>query len=452
MKHRRRNGIGLGWGLVDQGFSSMTNLGLSVLAGRLLGPGGLGSVFLAFTVYTLLLEFQHSLLQEPYVVAEAVVGSPVATKNAFAVGLAYEVLAAAAVAMVGAAIPGAVGRVLLGLAPWIVPLLFQDLCRSVLFKDRRGGVATASDAIWAATMIALVPLVLAHRSSSFVIGCWGAGATAGAILGFVAIHRTPGRLRPAWRWWRSDAAPLGRWLGLESAGLVVGMQGAVFLVAALVSQGELGGLRAVQSAFAPMTLIGPALRMPGLPAIARASARGDAKGARTAKQIASRLSAAAFVLVVCYFIVLETIGGRLLGALFGSGFHRFDRLILPVGVGQLSGAAALGFYVLLRAKARGRTVFGVRVVTAVATFVLIPPLALLWGVYGAAWGSSIGATIGWVLVGFTALRRPSVHRRPARATASPRVTSAAGSIDPDLFDSEAFAGGVTPKVTGGIGP
>jgi len=138
---------------------------------------------------------------------------------------------------------------------------------------------------------------------------------------------------------------------------------------------------------------------------------------------------------------------------FGRSFRGFDRLILPVGVGQLSGAAALGFYVLLRAQARGRTVFGVRVITALATFLLIPPLTLQWGVYGAAWGSSLGATVGWVLVGVTAWRRPSVRRRPAPAIASTRLTSTAGgSADPDPFDGDAFAGGVRPKVIGGIGP
>jgi O-antigen/teichoic acid export membrane protein len=202
-----------------------------------------------------------------------------------------------------------------------------------------------------------------------------------------------------------------------------------------------------------MTLVGPALRMPGLPAIARASARGDADGLRTAKRIATRLSAAAFVLVVCYFVVLETTGGRLLSGVFGRSFHGFDDLILPVGIGQLSGAAALGFYVLLRAQGRGRTVFGVRVITAVLTLALIPPLTLKWHVSGAAWGSSLGASAGWVLVGVMALRRPSVRRRSARATASTRATStAAGSIDPEPFDGEAFVGGLTTKVTGGIGP
>ena len=39
----------IAWGGVDQGLSSATNLGLSVLAGRFLGEAGLGVAFLGFS-------------------------------------------------------------------------------------------------------------------------------------------------------------------------------------------------------------------------------------------------------------------------------------------------------------------------------------------------------------------------------------------------------------------
>jgi hypothetical protein len=108
---------------------------------------------------------------------------------------------------------------------------------------------------------------------------------------------------------------------------------------------------------------------------------------------------------------------------------------------------------MLRAQRRGRTVFGVRVITAVLTFVLIPPLTLKWHVYGAAWGSSLAASVGWVLVGVQALHGPPIRRRAPRAITSTRRTSpAGGSIDLGPFDGDALVGGLTPKVTGGIGP
>ena len=47
-----------------------------------------------------------------------------------------------------------------------------------------------------------------------------------------------------------------------------------FVVAGILGAGAVGGLRSVESLFAPLTVIGPALNLPGLPAVARAYKRG----------------------------------------------------------------------------------------------------------------------------------------------------------------------------------
>src|SRR5438046_10694865 len=56
------------WGVIDQGFSSGTNLALSILAGQLLGPGGLGVIYLAFSMYLLALSFLRAAITEPFMV------------------------------------------------------------------------------------------------------------------------------------------------------------------------------------------------------------------------------------------------------------------------------------------------------------------------------------------------------------------------------------------------
>ena len=55
----RRN---FAWGFASQGASSITNLGLSLLAGRLLGPSSLGAIFVGFSVYLLAMGFLRSLI------------------------------------------------------------------------------------------------------------------------------------------------------------------------------------------------------------------------------------------------------------------------------------------------------------------------------------------------------------------------------------------------------
>src|SRR6187200_1175798 len=60
--------IQIAWGGVDQGLSSATNLGLSVLAGRLLGEAGLGVTFLGFSACFLSLSIVRGFVTAPFVV------------------------------------------------------------------------------------------------------------------------------------------------------------------------------------------------------------------------------------------------------------------------------------------------------------------------------------------------------------------------------------------------
>jgi hypothetical protein len=59
------------WGFASQGASSVTNLGLSLLAGRLLGPSDLGAIFVGFSFYLLAMGFQRSLITDPHLAATA---------------------------------------------------------------------------------------------------------------------------------------------------------------------------------------------------------------------------------------------------------------------------------------------------------------------------------------------------------------------------------------------
>ena len=77
---------------------------------------------------------------------------------------------------------------------------------------------------------------------------------------------------------------------------------------------------------------------------------------------------------------------------------------------QVSGASALGFYILLKATGRGRAVFRARLITAVVTFALIGFLASGGSVSGAAWGASFGAAAGWISVAIDAMRRPKLRK------------------------------------------
>jgi O-antigen/teichoic acid export membrane protein len=267
-----RRGRGFAWGFLDQVFSSATNFGLSVLAGRLLGPGGLGVVAVGFSCCILAQSFQRALVTEPLVVASSSGDDSQrahAARSALTVVLAGGVVTALGVGVAGLAVGGSVGRGLVLFAPWLVPVLIQDYWRAVLFRDTRGRAAAVNDGLWIVAMALTAPLAWKLDATWAVLASWGAGAAVSAGFGFVQARVRPARLPSAWRYWREDIWPFGRWLAAEGAVLAVGSQASVVILAAVLGTAALGGLKAAQTLFAPLSLLSSAASFPGLPALTR---------------------------------------------------------------------------------------------------------------------------------------------------------------------------------------
>ena len=69
LKTKSRDGFT--WGFVSQGFSSGTNFALTLIGARVLGPGGLGVIAIAYTTYLVVLSFQRALVTDPLVTRSA---------------------------------------------------------------------------------------------------------------------------------------------------------------------------------------------------------------------------------------------------------------------------------------------------------------------------------------------------------------------------------------------
>jgi O-antigen/teichoic acid export membrane protein len=385
LKHR----IGLGWGLADQTISSVTNFALILFAGRWLGPSGLGVVAAGFTAYVLCLVLFRSLLSTPVVVrsgSQAEDSLRRATKSAVMATLSFAAIASLVVGLLGLIIPGDAGRGLRVFAPWIGPALVQELWRALLFRDSMRAQATLNDAIWLVAMLLSGLLVWGTRSEWMVGSCWGIGATCGAALGFIQTRSTPNVRRAWWAWWRAEIWPLGRWLALDRGVLNVGIQGSTFLLLAVLGASDVGGLRAIQSLFAPLSLLGGAISLPGLPAIERALRRSG----REAWDMAARLSAVVTVLAMGYLTVALVAGTRILKLFFGPSFQSFDTLTLPVAAAQVFIAVGAGFVLLLQASQRGSSLVISAAVGSGVTLLAAWALARSDGITAAAWGLAAG--------------------------------------------------------------
>jgi O-antigen/teichoic acid export membrane protein len=291
-----------------------------------------------------------------------------------------------ALGLSGLALGGRLGRGLLVFAPWLIPALLQDFWRAILFRDRRGGGAALNDAVYVVAMLISLPLALAFRSTFAVFAVWGIGAAVGAAVGFAQVRIAPAALRQAWRYWRTEIWPFGRWLAAEGTVLAVGSQAIIVVFVSLVGTAAFGGLKAAQTLFAPLSLLTSAASLPGLPALARE----EAKSPRDSLRMAVRLSVGVTVLTSLYLVLVGSARTQLLSFLFGDSFNQFARLIFPVGAGQLVLAGGTGFFLLLKARRQGRLLLGSRVVGITSTFISVAALASQFGLVGGAWGQTIG--------------------------------------------------------------
>jgi O-antigen/teichoic acid export membrane protein len=390
-------------GVLDQVLSSATNLAVSILAARRLGPAGLGTVFAGFAAYLLALGLLRALVAEPLVSLSAGAdGDHVRSLTGHGVrrALAIGAISSAAFVATGAVLGGAVGRGLLLFAPWIVPALLQDYWRAMLFRNRTAWRAVANDGVWAVGMLVAALAFAGVHGDWIVVATWGIGATAGALLGFAQVGFDFDR--SAKEAWRSGASELGWWLGATSIVFNAGTYGVTVIVAIIASSSSLGGLRSVQTVFAPLTLLAPALALPGLPLIVRAESGSKA----LADRYAFFISLACAVMTAGYLVVVWSTRGSLLRLVFGSSFGRFGFLIVPVGLAELATSVSLGSVLLLKARRSGREFFLARTIGSVVAVVATLLLTRASGVRGAAWGLLIGAgASSAAILGFSRRRR-----------------------------------------------
>jgi O-antigen/teichoic acid export membrane protein len=384
------------WAFVTQAISSLTSLGLSVLAGRTLGASGLGVVFAGWAGYLVLLAIHRALVVNPLIASSSMLSGPdrrTATRAAAAASLTIGVVAACALAILGAVAGGTMGRAWLVFAPWLVPAFAHELLRSALFRDGRGRQATLAQATWLVTLLVLAPVAAGVDSVWVVVGAWGIGAAIAALTAAASVGVSPARLSVMRTWFFEVAFPFGRWLALQEGVLALSLFGLVLILTRILGTAGVGGMRAADSIYAPFTLLGPALLLAALPPVSRAHARSQ----RDAVRLAIGISGGSVFLTVIYAAVMLVAGSSLLIAFYGGSFEPYADLVVPMCAWQLALAAGYGFGILLLAEKRGKQLFVTGALVSVTLLVASPALAEVYGVRGAVWGFAIAATVGGAL-------------------------------------------------------
>lgn len=393
----RRRLIPFGWGFVDQGLSSAISFAFSILAARLLGPEGLGLIGIGFSAYILLTGVQRAFLTDPLVSTTSARDSDLRAKSSgvtLIMVIAFGATTSVLLFIVGQLTEGPLATSFVLFSPWILPLLIQDFSRVLLFRDGRSRDAAMSEMVWATTMLLVLVTSWRIRAEWVLVSAWGLGACGALAFASRRIHVTRVAPLAAFHVWRNEQAPLGGWLAAETVIFHLGIHGTVFALAGILGTEMLGGIRAVQAVFAPLSLIGPAIAMPGFPAVVRTFAVSP----RRAKAMALRLGAAAAIIVAIYTIILAFDRASVIRFIFGSSFIQFINLIWPVVVGQLLAAASLGLPMILKAQQRGYALLQSRLLGSGGSFLFSVWLGYEFGALGAAWGFVVGSALGTLLL------------------------------------------------------
>jgi O-antigen/teichoic acid export membrane protein len=299
----------------DQALSTLTNFALNVVVARHVAPVTYGAFALVQITYQMCLGVSRALNSEPLIVrhtghADWRDRSRAASGSAVGVSLVMSciVLIAAAVS------PSRdVAGAFVVFAAVLPGLMLQDVLRYSFIASRNAKQAFLNDLGWAVLQIAATELVLQWRPSSLplLVGAWG---VAGAICGVVGIAqaRALPRVSGTRTWLREHRELAGPYV-IE----FLAAQGAttltIYAVTAVVGLAPAGGLRAAQTLFGPITVLGTSLRLAVMPEMVRVRSEGNARLRRSVVKVSALLAAAAIVWGCVGLFAPDSVGRQILG-------------------------------------------------------------------------------------------------------------------------------------------
>lgn len=401
----------VGWGLADQGLSSLGNVAVFVLAAQSLDASGFGAFALAMTTYGLAVGVARAVATDPLLVRTPVAGAAEATGTALVVGFGFGCL----VGLCGLVLSSA-PLVVLGL--WLPILTLQDALRFVALERGRPAVAFASDALWSGCeIVVLAAVVLTGRASAaWLLGGWAASAAPAALVAARALGVRPKpAAASAWVAEHRDLAPrfAVEFLTLSGAGRLL-----LYMLALLTTVAEVGVFRAGQVLYGPVNVLVAGAQSIGLTELRRMGAGQEARLHRVAGLVG--LTTALAALAWTALLLASDVAGRLL---IGGLYPPARTLVIPLGIQQIASCIMLGPFLRLRASAAARESLRLRLRVTLLVLTVSAAGALAGGAYGAAVGMAAAQTVAAALVWRIWLPR-GAGGRSARNASTPAERSA----------------------------
>ena len=392
----------LGWGLADQGLSSLTNFALGIVVARSLAPREFGAFGIAFGVYTMGLGLSRALTGEPLMVRFSASrperwrgAAPAATGTAVLVGTVLG-LVCIVLAMIT---HGVLASALIALGVTMPGLLLQDAWRYAFFSAGRGAAAFVNDLVWAIALVCSMVFLLSTGRTSvwWLVVAWGGAGSAAGLFGLFQARLSPAP-HQAERWFRQQADLIPRFAVEFGVTTLVG-QVAIFAIGVLAGLAEVGAIRAGQLLLGPLNVIFLGVGLAGVPEAVRALQVSKTKLRRACVGWSAGLAACALSVGVVAYMLPDRLGASLLG----ENWPFAQKVVLPLSVAMAAWGVVLGAVIGLRALAAARSSLRARLLLAPVVLACVVSGAALWGARGAAWGFAVSHTIGsfvwWRLFG-----------------------------------------------------
>ena len=389
------------WGLLDQVVSSGSNFLATIIAAKVLSAANFGAFALAMAVALAVVFLARGLASDPLATAHAA-DSPAelraAARMAAATALFVTSACSIAIAVVGLAIGGVVGPVLVALAVLLPGLALQDLLRFVLIVGGHAKRTFLNDLFW---LVIQVPLMIlagtAGSGAVAVLVAWGVAGNLAALLGFWQT-RTPLAGPRAIRPWLVRHRSLWPFFVLDN--LVYQAINLVLVVAISLAStlAQVGGFRAAMTVYAPLAIIGRGVVGVAVPELARR--RDDPLAVR---RLGLLIAWALTPLAVIGAVVTQFVPDHVGEAVLGDSWSMAEPLLLLAGAVTAVSLFTVGTVAGIRALGAGREGLTARVLVSLVAVAFGSVGAVVDGAYGALMALALSAplqiaTWWWLLV------------------------------------------------------
>lgn len=429
----------LGWGVADQGMSSLTNFLLAIFIARTLGAVQFGAFSLAYVTYGFVLNVSRGFATDPLMVRFSATYLPTwrravadSTGTAVVVGMAAGACVIAARLLLG----GTTGSAFLALGLTLPGLMLQDSWRYSFFALGRGYHAFINDAAWAAVLFpSLVFLRMSgHASVFWFVFAWGATAAAGAAIGPLQARVVPSLAGVGtWLWSHRDLGPR---YTLEGSATSVGGQLRSYGIDLILGLAAVGYIQAANTLMGPFRTVYIGMSLITLPEAARIRRRSP----RQLPLFCGAVSTGFVLLGLVWGFALLLALPRGLGHLMlGSIWRPTQPLVLPAVVWVVGLCASIGPGTGLHALAAARRSLRAMLLSSALTvagalagaMATRTAVGTMWLIAAASWLSAL--VLWWQF-------RQALHesdteaahgqlssRRPADSTAGPSRPRSGGS-------------------------